>query len=141
MKTIVFFAALLAMPLAAFTMDPDLAQQAGDNPLKWLFGVQPVLVQLFVLTVLSLIGMLGHYLKKWWNDEIAGSLWHYLIVDKPRRTVAALVGVGSAIGAVWLSGLLDTMTIAQVALSVVPTGYMGDSALNKGASPDAIPSQ
>lgn len=104
-------------------------------------GGKEALVHFGIVTMAALVGQIGSYFKKWYNGEIRGNLYDYLVKQHPRRSVATVSAiVGSAAGAL-LTGQLDPAAInGLVPLITMGTtfGYMANSTINKGADPDAI---
>src|SRR5258708_5911573 len=94
---------------------------------------------LYGLLIAGAVGMIGHYLIRWLNGDIAGSLVKYLFIDYPRRTLLAYSGVaGAALGAI-ASNVFETDTHEFVGwLNVLwiglTNGYAADSLANKGKS-------
>lgn len=86
------------------------------------------LVLLFYLA--GLLGMLGHYTKKWARGQYAGNLWAYLIADNPRASLASVITYLAATTGVVATGTLDTMDFATALGLGFVTGYTVDSAVN-----------
>ncbi len=84
-----------------------------------------------VFYLAGIIGMLGHYTKKWARGQYAGNLWAYLFADHPRASVAAFITYTAAAAGVLATASLDGMTLAQVAALGFTTGYAIDSAVNQ----------
>lgn len=97
--------------------------------------------QIFYGLILSgLVGMLLHYVVKWAQGDITGSLFAYLFTDNPRRSVLSLsVLVGELVGEVGAGLFTNEAGVvvgwAVVLLSGFKTGYLIDSIANKGNRP------
>lgn len=117
------FALLLALPVAAYALDLAAA-----------LGTQDDLQRLAIFVAVGLVGMFGHYVKKWLKREINGSLINYLVRDHPRETALAMLVFLGAAGSVYLSGQLAGMPMGPLLMTAFTTGYTCDSALNKGAA-------
>jgi len=107
-----------------------LSQLPGSMEAQILYG----------LLLAGVVGMMAHYLMRWLNGEISGSLVRYLFTDYPRRTLLAFAGIiGVALTAI-TSGVFETdsgefvgwLNVLWVGLT---NGYAADSVANKGARP------
>ena len=91
----------------------------------------------YALVIAGLVGMLAHYCIKWAEGEITGSLYNYLFVDNPRRTVLAFMLLGGELLVEVASGMFisDTGQLfgwGTVMFSGLKSGYLIDSLANKG---------
>lgn len=105
----------------------------------WVAGlfVGPTLQILVVYLVIGILGIFSHYLKKYLEEEISGSLWKYLYGDHPRRTLITLVSfIGSGIAYVF-TGMTDGVTWPALIGLAFTTGYSFDSMFNKGEKGEA----
>lgn len=102
--------------------------------------------QLCGLMIAGVVGMCGHYLVKWAQGEIAGSLVQYLFVDSLRKTMLsfftyvgfALTTIASPALTVDGGGSVDWFTVLWIGLT---SGYAIDSIANKGTRPTWTPDQ
>ena len=78
----------------------------------------------------GLVGMLGHYVKKWGRGEYKGNLWAYLFADNPRASLAAVVAYTAAAAMVMSSGRLSGLEIDVLVGLGFMTGYTVDSSVN-----------
>ncbi len=99
---------------------------------------------LYALLLAGIVGMGAHYLMRWLNGEITGSLARYLFLDYPRRTLLAFAGVvGIALTAI-TSGVFETesgefvgwLNVLWIGLT---NGYASDSVANKGGKTNGQP--
>lgn len=87
---------------------------------------------LFICTIVGLLGVFAHWFKKWYKDEITGSLWAYLFHDHIKQTVASVMGFNTAFYGAWFTGAFDGFTTRALLVAAFTAGYMFDSAFNKG---------
>jgi 4-hydroxybenzoate polyprenyltransferase len=83
---------------------------------------------LFLL--LGLLGLLAHWAKGWAQGRFPGSLYAYLFIIAPRRTVATLMTFAGAM-ATALANIAEPGSTQSLALAFT-AGYLIDSAINKG---------
>lgn len=115
---------------------------AIEAPWHYLAGI-PFTQQAYIfymLTLGSIVGMIGHYISRWASGDIAGSLIDYLFRQEGRRTLLAVIGIVSwSVGEVSTGLFVNSEGIfvgwALVLLSGLKTGYTGDSIANKGTRP------
>ena len=124
--------------IAAAFFATMVSPQASAAPVNFVddLGGSDAFVRLAIFFFLGLIGMTGHYVKMWLRDEIKGSLIKYMLHDKPKNTLAALIALIGANSTAFLLGQLDTLTVAQLILTGFMVGYTCDSALNNGKGID-----
>ena len=107
-----------------------LAQMPASQEAQILYG--------FILA--GIVGMIAHYIVRWAYGQIEGSLWKYLFVDSPRRTLLAFIGLaGLALTAV-STGIFTTPEglftgWSNVLWTGLTTGFGSDSVANKGSRP------
>lgn len=92
----------------------------------------------YALVLGASLGMVIHYIRRWAEQEIAGSLWDYLFWQTPRRTLLSVLGILSWSAGEVAAGLFTTadgafIGWALVIISGLKTGYAGDSLLNKSS--------
>jgi hypothetical protein len=80
----------------------------------------------------SLIGMIGHAIKKWVRGETSSTPVEWFISDHGKNSVAAITAAVSTAGAAALAHQLDGMTATQLIYAGFASGVMFDSGLNKG---------
>lgn len=85
---------------------------------------------LFIL--ISMIGMLGHAIKKFLAGHLRGSVLDYLIFNNPKRTALAVLSTLAATIGVIIGDQMPTQVGAYIMLAFT-TGYTADSAVNKDA--------
>lgn len=85
-----------------------------------------------VLVAAGVLGVCGNYAFKWMNNEIGGSLWTYLFVDYPRRTMLSFaVYLGWTFTAITTGLVTDAMPWGAVIQSGLSVGFMIDALVNK----------
>jgi hypothetical protein len=85
--------------------------------------------------VSSLIGMVGHAVKKWVRGETASTPVEWFVSDHGKNSVAAVTAAIGTAGTAALTHQLDGMTAIQLMYAGFASGVMFDSGLNKGAKP------
>ena len=80
----------------------------------------------------AVVGMIAHFLKKWFRDEITGDLVKYFFRDYPKRTFAAVATLMGTVVVVFLTNQLTGMDIRPMLMLALTTGYTVDSIANKG---------
>lgn len=80
-----------------------------------------------VLLGFGCLGVGGHYFWRWVTDQIVGSLWKYLFVDYPKRTLASFCCLAG--WAVW--AIDPTLTWTQTINLALTTGFAIDVLVNK----------
>lgn len=82
----------------------------------------------------GVLGIVAHYLKKWAAGDIQGSLFCYLFMDYPKKTVLTLMMfLASAAGLLALGSInvnTDPMMLVGAGFGI---GWACDSGVNKGA--------
>lgn len=138
-------AAILQVAQAGAPSGPTMAQiQAQHPPAQSLWSYLAALpssgeAQIFyALAVGSIVGMLGHYLKRWSTGEIAGNLVDYLFKQYPRRTALSVFGAltwcaGEVGSGIFLTDAGEFVGWGLIILSGLKTGYLGDSIANRAA--------
>lgn len=104
-------------------------------------GGKEALINFAIVNGAAVVGQVVHYVKQWTRGEVAGNVWAYFMKDHPRRTAATFGTILGSTGAALATGQLDPSHInGLVALVTLGTsfGYAANSAINKGADPDAI---
>jgi hypothetical protein len=88
---------------------------------------------------IGLVGMASHYLKKWLTDEIHGSLFSYLFVQRPKTTGLAIFTMLGTGAGYYLAGSLNTADLPTLIGMAFTAGYASDSVANRGQRPDSGP--
>lgn len=126
---------------------PTVAQLALRSPpsesLLHFLGSLPASAeaqQLYGFMLAGIVGMVAHYVVRWAYGQIEGSLWRYLFVDSPRRTLLALIGLASLAITAVSTGIFTTPDgaftgWANVLWTGLTTGFGSDSVVNKGSRP------
>lgn len=83
---------------------------------------------------IGFIGMIAHAIKKYYADELSGSIYDYLFKNDKKRSVLAVLTTISALITVILSDQVP-MQIGAFILLAFTTGFTADSTINKD-SPD-----
>lgn len=89
------------------------------------------LAQFGVLVLFGTLGMAGNYLWKWLRDEIAGSLWAYVVHQYPKRTALAFATILGYAATTVLSPVLDGAGWGVVVNMGLTTGFAIDALVNK----------
>lgn len=116
----------------------DVVNASPDGLLDFLMQLPGTMeAQIFyALLIGSLVGMVAHYLVRWREGDIAGSLWAYLFYENPRRSILSIFGIITWSATEAATGLFfhegQFVGWALVIISGIKTGYAGDSLLNKG---------
>lgn len=98
----------------------------------------------------AFLGACAHWAKKKRRKEIQGTLYDYMVADKPGSTTAMAAAIAAAAVTAAMTGALDgldlhvawaylkvwniPMPTAHVLVSAFTLGWMADSGLNKGGS-------
>jgi hypothetical protein len=147
MKKRMLFFLFLASYSFTYAQGPagiTIAQAHAQEPLWTFLAKLPFTydAQIFYALLLGgLLGMVGHYLRRWGSGEIAGSLLDYMVRQHPRATLMAAAGIVTELAGEVGTGLFTTtegafVGWALVILSGIKTGYLGDSIANKGVPKD-----
>lgn len=101
------------------------------------------MVQLCVLAGFGLAGIAANWFWKWLTDQISGSLWHYLFLDHPKRTLASLAAyTGWVFGVAFPSEMVtDASTWTAVINLALTTGFAIDVVANKASRAEWTPEQ
>ena len=119
----------LARALSAYAADEGAIERRSF--VEWILSFPWDRIGIY--TASGIFGMIGHVFKKWWRNELAGSMMSYMFTESPRRTIAAVAGMLSATGTAAVTGALDTMTWGVLVSSAFAIGSTCDSWINKGA--------
>lgn len=114
---------LLAFTVPAFAMSLDELGSVDDFQRLGLF------------MVVSLVGCVSHYYKKWLRGEIEGSLKTYIVGKYSRETVLMLVTLVGVTLTMFFGNQIQGLNLQQLLVLAFTTGYTVDSAVNKGATP------
>lgn len=89
--------------------------------------------QVAVLMFFGGVGIAANWGWKWMSNQIDGSLWHYLFLDHPRRSLASLSAyVGWIFAVAFPSDMVsDTSTWTAVINLALTTGFTIDVIANK----------
>lgn len=89
--------------------------------------------QVGVLLGFGLLGIAANYFYKWLTRQSNGSLWHYLAVDNPRRTLASFAAyAGWIFGVAFPSDMVtDATTWTAIINLALTTGFAIDVVANK----------
>jgi hypothetical protein len=120
LASVLLSGAAVAQPLNLFA---DLGGADAIARITLFFGV-------------GMVGMIGHYVKKWLRGEIEGNFVDYMFRRKPKATALALITLGSAALTALLANQLDNLTASQLITSAFTAGYACDSAVNDSTSPE-----
>lgn len=127
-RSIMMFVTALSLGFCSAAM-----AQAAVDPAS--VDLKQIAHPFFVFSAAGIVGMVGHYLKKWTRNEIQGSIVDYFVRDHGRASLAALGGFLGTAGTMALSHQLDGMNEAQTIFFGLTTGFSFDSGLNKGSQP------
>lgn len=116
-------AALMLLPILAY----------AGSILEEMALSRDALERFAVFAIVGIGGMIGHYVKKWIRGEIHGNLIAYIFCDHPRQTALAVATFLGTAASLALTGQLDTLTVGNLIVTAITTGYTVDSAVNKGA--------
>jgi len=83
----------------------------------------------------GLVGMVAHYMSKWFRGEITDSLMGYFFKVYNRRTVATLISLAVAEATAFATSTLDVASLQTILSVGFLAGYSLDSAVNKGNTP------
>lgn len=95
---------------------------------------------LYALLLSGLAGMFANYLVRWARQEIAGSLWAYLVVQNPRGTILSFCTyLSAALLAIWAGVFVvaDNVFVGWGAVLWLgaTNGFAIDAIANKGQRP------
>ena len=88
-------------------------------------------VQFWVLAGAGCFGIAANYAYKWLRDEIRGSLWQYLTLQHPKRTLLSFATFFGYACATILSPVLDGAGWGVVINMGLTTGFAIDALVNK----------
>ena len=87
------------------------------------------MITYFIAILISLVGLLLHWFKRWFRQQTHGSFISYLSVH-PKRTMSSLFTLFGAASMVVASGV-DVFSAQGIAMLLM-SGYTVDSVINKG---------
>lgn len=85
--------------------------------------------------VIGYIGMLAHAIKKYYSDELNGSVFDYLFRNSKKRTMLAVITNLGALTTIIFSDQVPTQIGAFIILAFT-TGFTTDSTVNKDGTPE-----
>ena len=104
---------------------------ATDSILQSLAALCSISNGIFLLFGLS--GMLAHAIKKYYSNELSGSIFNYFFKNNQKRTILAIITTIGALLGVILGGQVPAQAGAFVMLAFM-TGFSADSTVNKDGS-------
>jgi hypothetical protein len=87
-----------------------------------------------IFVAIGFLGMLAHALKKFYKNELSGSVYDYLFNNNKKRTVLAIMANVGALVTVVLSGQLPSQIGAFILLAFT-TGFTADATVNSDSAP------
>ena len=95
------------------------------------------LERIAIYTVVGLIGMLSHAVKKFSRGELSGSVVDYFLREHTWRSLAAVGSWLSVVLGTAMSGMLTDLAWGALVLQAWGLGVGCDSFVNKAQSPGA----
>lgn len=101
--------------------------------LKEIASLPPIALALVFYLGSGIAGIVAHYFKKWAAGEIAGSLFCYLFLDYPKKTILTLMMfLASAAGLLALGSITVNTDHLMLIGAGFGIGWSCDSGVNKG---------
>ena len=94
-------------------------------------------VNLVYFMFAGLFGLAANYVNMSGKGQIEGSLYRYLVVDRPGRTLASILALLAAGFAAVAVGGLEDMKITTAVAAGFTSGWAIDAGVNRGRCRDA----
>lgn len=101
------------------------------------------MAQLVVMVGFGLLGIAANWFWKWVTNQIEGSLWRYLVIDHPKRTLASLAAyVGWVFGVAFPSEMVTDLSAWTAVINLaLTTGFAIDVVANKSTRAEWTPAE